>query len=63
MRALIGIIIFICGISALLWARPRDGRMRSFVGTQFEVPFVLAILGALTVGSVLVISGLVPEKG
>lgn len=62
MQAVIGIAIVIGGIGALWWARPRNGQPRFFVNTQLEVPVVLAILGVLTVGTVLFVSGIVPGK-
>ena len=44
-------------------ARPKDGRARAFVGTNLELPIVLSILGAIVVGAVLTIGGIVEIVG
>jgi hypothetical protein len=59
MRLAIGLLIFVAGIAALLQARPKNGTPRSFVGTSWEVPVVLSILAAITLGVVLSVGGIV----
>jgi hypothetical protein len=59
MTILIGILFIIVGAAALLLARPRGGKPRWFVNTNFEVPAVLLILGTIAVGMVLSAMGVV----
>ena len=57
MQALVGVLFLIGGISVLLLARPQNGKPRSFVNTNLEIPVVLTILGAFAVGMVLTVRG------
>jgi len=57
MQPLIGVLFLIGGIAGLLLARPQNGKIRSFVNTNMEIPIVLTILGAFAIGMVLTIRG------
>ena len=58
-EVVLGVGLLFAGVVALILARPKDGKPRSFVGTNLEIPIALSILGAITVGAVLTIGGLV----
>ena len=58
MQPLIGVLFLIGGIAGLLLARPQNGKIRSFVNTNMEIPIVLTILGVFAIGFIIVMTWL-----
>ena len=63
MQTLLGIAFFVFAIVALMVARPKNGRPRSFVGTPLEPYVGIAIVTALGAGLVMTIQGIAEALG
>jgi hypothetical protein len=60
MTLIFGLAVMLVAIAALYFSLPRGGKTSWFVGTKWEAYLVVAMVGSVGVGLLLVIAGAAP---